>query len=857
MTAIGVRPRDKKIIWIHVAAFLIPLIMVQAFFALCGVYPYGESSVLTGDMNVEFVNFYAYFVNIFSSKNDLSYMLAKTLGGDFPGLAAFQLHDPLLFILFLFPGDKIAFGIEVLYTVQLSLAGLCMSVLLNRRYKASWMSLLFSTAYAFCAYFTGYLVLTIYLTCVALLPLVLYFMLEYHDGRMSGIPYVISTVIFIYINYHMGFMLVIFLTLVFIAKVIEDGAYIKRLGNFVYSGVTILMIDGFFLIRTGLSLIGQKTTEGADYGFYRNFAMNQVFAEFFSGSTRNEYMPLIYCSVAALFFAAIFFTSGDFPVRQKMSALFILAALFCSMWINALDSVWHGFNNPEGFYYRYAYYVCMAAVVLGYRGFTAFMEAGDKRRGFIKAFAVMVLLLGYICWMRISDNAYMDHERRLVNAALVVLVTAAAFVSCLGGKWRIAALVLLSFISIGDMLYDARTTYVKLNADDGRLPQMEKFREDYRRISEAVNSVKAADGGFYRLEKDFERGVNDPAMFDYIGLSHDSSCEKDAVNHYMTNYGFRETIYYTYYNGGSTAFADAFLGVKYFISDREHVYKPYEELPEAGGYRVFRNEYALPMAYIAPGGLKDFRFDDENTFEKQNKLAECWSADDGAKPLYKRAESVCRLEGAEEDSPGHYVRTEDEGYIIYDIKITDKLPLYYYFAAPSMQSGEVFVNGDSKGWYFTENRWNVLCAGIYEPGDIVEIKMQILKDDLTISEPCFYYEDDEALGAWASKALELDRGIGDVEEISSSRLRFNVSSDEDTLAVVSVPYDDAWHIRCDGKRISGTPAVELLQGIIVPAGDHVIEMKYIPHGTVPGIIVSLAGIILAAAGIKKGMFVVR
>ena len=122
---------------IFACAFIIPFLCMMVFWALCGIYPFGSSSILTGDMDVEFVNFYAYFNNTLKTNNDWSYMLTKTLGGDFPGLAAFQLHDPLLFILLLFPGEKIALGIELMFTLQVSIAGLSASILLNRRYKRS------------------------------------------------------------------------------------------------------------------------------------------------------------------------------------------------------------------------------------------------------------------------------------------------------------------------------------------------------------------------------------------------------------------------------------------------------------------------------------------------------------------------------------------------------------------------------------------------------------------------------------------------------------------------------------------------------------------------------------------------
>ncbi|MCR5222224.1 MAG: YfhO family protein, partial [Lachnospiraceae bacterium] len=116
---------------IYICAFLIPFLMMIVFWALCGVYPFGKSSILTGDMDLEFVDFYAYFINTLKTNNDWSYMLTKTLGGDFPGLAAFQLRDPLLFLLLLFPGEKIAAGIELVFTLQISIAGLSASVLLN------------------------------------------------------------------------------------------------------------------------------------------------------------------------------------------------------------------------------------------------------------------------------------------------------------------------------------------------------------------------------------------------------------------------------------------------------------------------------------------------------------------------------------------------------------------------------------------------------------------------------------------------------------------------------------------------------------------------------------------------------
>ncbi len=827
---------------IYVCAFFIPFVMMMAFWALCGIYPFGDSSILTGDMDIEFVNFYAYFIHTLKTNNDWSYMLTKTLGGDYPGLASFILHDPMLYILLLFPGEKIVTGIEFIITLQVSIAGLTTSVLLNKRYKRSWASLLFSTGYAFCAFFFGYLVLTIYFGAIAILPLVLYFFLEALDDRMSFAPFVISAAVYIYINYHMGFMLVIFLVILYASRIIGDKAYLKRFVPALISGITVILIDGYFLIRTGLSLLGEKTTQGADYGLYRRFPIDQVFAGMFSGCARNDLRPLIYCSVTAFFFMIVYFFSSKNSVRERLANLFVLLAVTVSMWINALDAVWHGFNNPEGFYWRYAYYISIITVVLGYKGFAAVTpdEEGEGSRRRILLSTLVIYL--YLAWQVIRGNPYIDSMRLALNVVLIAVIAGASLMITKKGRIGIAGLSVLLVISPAEMLYNARTSYICLNSSGEPLPKIAKFREDYETINDVISYVKDTDDGFYRIEKDFDRAVNDPSMFDYMGISHDSSCEKDEILDWLVNFGFCKTVYFMYYNGGSTSFVDDFFGIKYFVSRFDSLEKPYDILPYEGKFHAYENNSALPIAYIAPEGLKDADITAGNTFEKQNLIASYWSD----RPVFLKADPDVTLEGAEETGEGHYVRRDEEGYIVYNIPVTEKMPLYFYFYAPGRQNGEVFVNGLSRDVYFTVNHWATLCAGTFEPGETVEIKMQIIDDELEITEACFYYEDPDAIKEWDDAADMLNEHIGPVKKVKSSHLLFDTACDKESTVMMSIPYDASWKITCDGNVIESTPALDILMSFKVPAGEHEIEMKYTPEGTFAGAVTSLAGILLFA-----------
>ncbi|MCR4738691.1 MAG: YfhO family protein, partial [Lachnospiraceae bacterium] len=455
-----------------------------------------------------------------------------------------------------------------------------------------------------------------------------------------------------------------------------------------------------------------------------------------------------------------------------------------------------------------------------------------------------VMLLYLICLFILKDP-HIIMETLSVNILLIFVITGFCLAVMKDGKRLKPAFVLLLIITSAEMLYNSKTAYLSLNALGDPLPEISEFKADYHDIDEVISFIKNGDNGFYRIEKDFDRAVNDPAMFDYYGLSHDSSCEKDKILNWLVNFGFCKTVYYTYYNGGSTAFVDDFFGVRYFVSRFDTIEKPYERLPYEGKYYAYFNKNALPMAYIAPAGLKDADISGGNTFEKQNLIASYWSET----PIFKKAVPEIFLEGVTETGEGHYVRQADEGYIVYEIEITENEPLYFYFYAPDRQSGEVYVNDLPKDMYFTVNHWNVLCAGTFEPGEKVRIAMKIAGDSLDISEACFYYEDHKALDEWGSKAAELNEGIGEVKEITSSHLIFETDCDEDKTVMMPIPYDESWKIKCDGREIEKEPGIDVLMSFSVPGGKHVIDMKYIPKGTYAGLLISLAGIVVFAGAV--------
>lgn len=830
--------QQRKNTVIFILSFFIPVFMVTVFYMLCRIYPFGDGSLLVWDMNRQYISYYSYLKTIFGGGNDLLYTFSKALGGDMPGFSAYYLHNPLLLLLLLFPGSRIAVGIEAVFAVNLGLAGLSCAILLNRRYGYDPGQLIFSTAYSFCSFLFAYIANQTFFTAVMMLPLLVFLFLEVIEKRRFRKTFTLMLFLTVWMNYYQGYMVMIFLGIIFISRVILDVKNISALKDVALCMVEAVMLDCFSLIPTVLALRGQKSASDADLSFFRKFSLLRFPSVLYTGALRNDLLPQVYCSLIVIVSALAYFLLKQTGLREKLANAFIIAVLVLSMYINTIDSVWHGFNNPVGIPWRYSYMLSLTFVVLGY---SAFLNMKKEIPVFLSG---AVLAAGCVIYM-IDGNPYFDKERMIINTVLIVVITALLSVRP-SSKKNSAKLVLgfLMFISMADMLYNSRVVFACLNdrVTEDEKTNISSFERSYEEIGSAIAKVKETDRGFYRTEKTFEYSMNDPMLFDQPGLSHSSSCERIDVRHFMQRMGFRDTGLYSFYAGGSTAFADCLLGVKYLVSQWDSLEKRYSYVGDAGEYYIFRNENAMPIAYLTDQAIADIDPEEGNVFELQNRIAGTVMEGD----LFLKAQSEpVRAENAVCGGDGIYRMSQDaDAFLCYDISITEEYPLYMYFDAPFSGYSEVFVNDMSWGSYFTETHWNVLCAGTFKKGDRVQIRLRIPEEGLSISEACFYYEDMDALGQWHEALAERNEKNSAILRVSSSHLKFDVTSQDEDMLFVSVPYDRGWHIKADGQDVKSEKVLGILTGVRLSAGEHEIDMRYIPPGLIIGIAVSIAGLLL-------------
>ena len=834
-------------------AFLIPVVMMIIVYMILGMYPFGNRSILVSDLGNQFVDYFSYFKSVLVGNNDFTYTFSKNLGGDMVGFSAYYLQNPALLLLLLFPEKWLSLGIMLVILVQISLSGLSFCFYLNHIEEPQYGSLLFSTSYAFMGFFFSYISLPIYFSNLALLPVVILGIHKIIKNSRDRALYIISLAVYIFMNYYLGFMLCIFSVIFFLYLLLREAGsmkkvlqYKKTIVSFILSSILSAGLVLWDLVMILFSLKGQKETPSlSNLSFYRQFKMMDIFSKLYSNSSKNHELPIIYCGLLATVFVLIYFMSKKYSRREKILSAGVLSVLLICFYIHTFDVIWHGFNEPVGFAFRYAYLFSFLILYIGYRGFSAC--AYKVERKYIGAAGAIILI--YTAYLIITRNVYVDLKTAIYNLIVIALICGVVWVfqknTLRDKKIVFCVLAVITFSDLSFNAIQAVLFYPKEEAT-GYMDYVDK-------VAPVIDDIKKEDKGFYRLEKDFERTHNDSMQFDYAGLTHSSSCEKDYVKAYIAKMGFRNYGLWAYYNEGGTTFADCLLGVKYLVSRFDSTDKPYEKVKEINDIYIYKNPYALPIGFCTTDNILNVNMDNTNLFQIQNDIVA--GLGDKIPDIYERAEvSVVETENLRKEQEIKCIRyikedTDKEASIEYKLVAASEKGLFLYFNAPEMQGAELRVNDESYGDYFTNSVWNIIYIGKYAKGEEISVKLIAKGEELKISDSLFYYENQDLL---KTQMENVKSGGADLVKVSSSHLKGSVTVPENrTHIMFSIPYEKDWKIKIDGKKTEAKKVLGALLAVEVTPGEHTIEMRYMPKGFLETIWISLTCLVILMFLIKN------
>ncbi len=846
-------------------AFFLPAALFLLLCACIGVVPFGPENLFIQDMHNQYSDYLSYLGTILGGENNFIYTFSKALGGDMIGFSAYYLLSPFNILFVLFDNADYSLCLTLAVALKLGTAGLTAAIFFDALGRRSYRTLIFSTAYALCGYCLIYASNIMWLDGVLALPLVALGIRKLLEEKKS-LLYVLALAYSLITNYYIGYMLCIFSVLYFALCLFgrtwtEKKAAVRALGRFALASLGAGALSAFVLLPTFLSLEGTKAGFSPElFTLTTNFSLTDFADRFFAGSIDYEDLqyglPNVFCGTVTLLGLFLFFLNRGIPRRERILSAALLAVFFLSLWVNAFNLVWHGFNPPVWFPYRYSFVVSFFALSCACRA----LERPEDIRGGRWAIPVFGLLWAALLGLAACGGETMDIG--WLTANVLFMIGALGGLVLLGReKSRRAAYVLLVAVQFASLFAEglgmerlllhtasSYADYEAMEMNDTRHHTAADYESFIVETEALVEYIREQDAGFYRTEKTYSRTANDALQFAYYGLSHFSSTHKTSTKSLLRELGYYATGYGDYYGKGSTMAMDSFLGVKYLLSEERDCLRPYTPVAASEAVAVFCNPYALPLCYGVSAACLETELTAETVFERQNEM---FSLAAGVEAVYAPVSGLAlsgeNITTIENDSMLRLERQDPAAEGVLHISFTAESEdlIYASFYSPVVRQAELWLNGELLGETVRYFQGDVFCLGSFSAGERVELSIYLQDDSMTISQWSLVTESEQELEEMYSVlAPAADESL---ERLSSSRLRWEGTLEPGQGALLlTVPYEANWKAWVDGEDVE---TVSVLGGFVaVPVGEgtHSVELRYVPRGLAAGCAVSAVALVLLA-----------
>ena len=861
-------------------SFAFPVMVLLIIYGALGVFPLGQRSILTLDMNAQYIFYFEQIRDVLVGKSSLIYTFERSLGGEFLGYYAYYLASPLSWLVALFPERLIVEAVTFIMILKCGFSGFFFAYYLEKSGRKIDMMgyAMFSTMYALCAYAMAYQSNTMWMDALMLLPLVTLGIEKLiKDGSFKF--FIVVFAITVWSNYYIGYMCCIYVLLYTICYLCahkndeinnlnEKNHTVKSVLRVGIASFIALLIVATILFSAIYSLsFGKNEFQDSKFDFSLRFDFLDLFAKFFLGSydtVRPEGSPNVYCGMLTLFMIPLYFISRKVSPRHKIAYGSLCLIFIASFSVNAIDLVWHGFQMPVWLNYRYSFMFTFVLLTMAYRGYEYLKETDFK---FI--FQIGVLLIFTLMFMQklvevqrfqsgqpVKDTMP-DYEFIWVSIFFVALyLVFLYFAKNPKGLKQTAASALLVLVlldtgigagmSWGHEVYECGYAYRNSHV---------QFLDD---LQPTVDEIKFKDPSFYRMEKTQYRKNNENLALDINGFASSTSTLNANVIELIYNMGFAANSHWAKYFAGNEV-VDSLFGVKYVISDNETaVSNLYEKWISEDSLPVYTNPYALSIAYAAhPNAKKLILTPPTKTspfFYLEGMLTQLTGADNKLS-IFENctySTSFVKTSNCTKSLSGNSVKfnrsnSEIPASFTYTVTANRDGCIYMHFLSSSYNKKMTYyVNDKEVSTFFDTDTNRIHNIGTFKKGDVITVKFEF--DANTISyytdAPIFVQVNEELFKESIAKLQ--DEGNLKITDYSDTRIEGTLTAKDNEFVFTTIPYDKYWQVYVDGERVEAYATMDTLLAFDVSAGTHEIKMVYVSVPFYAGLGVSAFGIALFA-----------
>ena len=884
------------------SAIVAAVIMMFAY-AVWEFFPFGENIILRMDLYHQYAPLYAELYERIFGGETLLYSFTSGLGSGFLGNYFNYLSSPTLLFVLLFGHINIPEAIAAMVLVKASASAFTFTYFAEKITKKSGIiAAAFGLLYAFSGYFVAYYWNIMWLDAVVMFPIVM-LGIWYIINERKYLTYTLSLAFIMMTNYYMAYMVCMLSVIFFLYFYFSEHTFSEKLYNdiiikdkykrslgvtvfnsrfftsgFGFAGASVLaaLIAAFALLPVFFILQNSSATNSNfPTSFSSYFSIFDFFANHLAGveptirSSGNTVYPNVYCGIISLVLAPLYMFSKKFSIREKIASTAVAALFFFSFNLNILNYIWHGFHFPNDLPYRFSFAYSFFLLFIGYRVITNIKKISARdilmSASGVALFSVFVEEIG-------SANV----DQTVVWTSIIFAIVYAVILAFLKNpKYAKTSISILLLTAICAELLIADTPNYKVTQTK------DSYTSSYEDTDAVVDMIKEKEGedGFYRMELATLLTRMDNSWFFYNGASTFTSMAYEDVAHLQHSLGLfgNEINSYTY--NVQTGLYNSMMSIKYVVDNSEYVptdtYNPvmegnflYNKVDTYNDMTIFENNYWLPVAFSVDKGTdSSWIYNDENPFAVQNDffynasgVADILSPISGVLSDVRNIESI---DDAKVSEGVFNIYKQNSGTkdneVTFKYEIAETQNVYVYVACRDVASVLVTADGFTYNQSL-ENKPYILDVGTVKGGTDLYISYSLKDDSTSGSVKQYVYGMDQNKFINAYETI-VENGTLAVSENKERYIKGTIRLANDKMLYTSIPYDKGWSVYVDGEKLDDENIVKIgnaLMGVNMESGEHTVEFKFTPSGMVPGIILSVIGILILVLLIvfnKKKMFI--
>ncbi len=774
-----------------VVSFALSLIVLIVAFAMNGIYPGSEKTILIYDMQAQYAAFFSYLYHLGEGYNSLMFQTLSGFGGGYFAVWAYYTSSPLSWLVLAFDPGKLPDTIYYLTIFKISLCAVSFSLYLKMRNPKChniFVVIIASVSYALMSYNVVYSMSVMWLDGVIMLPLIILGEERIIEGK-SRFYFIIALTLSIISNYYTSYMIVLYVVIHYLYDSFCSGIkfrkFVKIGVSLLISGIISILMSAWIWLPVLLDFGRGRLSEDAKKysGIIRSaFSVMRQFLPASYGGFMSNGKPPIYCGLLVTVFFFMFFFSKKIGNKKKIAVFIVLLLFVLSFCWDRADMLWHGMQIPNLFPARYSF-------VLGFFIISISVESAE---GYVKKNAIGNKIIKYI---------------------------------------EIAA---LTFVVL-DLSYNSLYLIRSLEKDPVTGEYISRIYYDYyyRMITDTSQYIDLND---HHIVADVDYSSNDGLMFGVPSVDYFSSSYNLNLSLFCRSIGLN-AVHHNINDKGMCPLSASLLGIDYYA----------EFFPEYASFNnmssnldlydleenskiplLYRNSFSAAMGYSIheSGDFSYNAFDNLNAFNNDvtfidNVFVQCGLDLTGTEEVFSDGRQIYRNVYTVYPVPGKHI---------------------YFYVSPE----DYLLNKDGL-CYDALYIGDSLIASYENVGDryIVDLGMSdgtplcFTFDHESARSEVWFYSFDEAAYA-QSMQIMLDNSLSNVS-YTNDGICMDMALDNDTDVLLLLPYDDGYTISVDDINCDYSSYRDAFIKINCTSGTHRILIRYCTPGLKRGFAISFAG----------------